>query len=172
MFLLALVAAGASLAAAAKQPTHILAILADDFGWADAGWHAPAGRGAAEVARTPHMDALASSGMELDRNYAFKFCSPTRSAIQSGRNPIHVNVQNLDPLNYNPKDPVSGMSAVARNFTGLGAVMRRGGYATHFAGKWDCGMATSDHTPQGRGYDVSADPPSRVACPGSVLFPD
>ena len=31
--------------------------------------------------------------MELDRNYAFKFCSPTRSAIQTGRNPIHVNVQ-------------------------------------------------------------------------------
>eukprot|EP01043_Picozoa_sp_COSAG02_P106850 COSAG02_NODE_42853_length_380_cov_1.103203_1_plen_27_part_10 len=27
------------------------------------------------------MDKLVLSGMELDRNYAFKFCSPTRSAI-------------------------------------------------------------------------------------------
>ena len=35
--------------------THIVAILADDFGWADAGWHRPAGY--AEV-ETPRMDEL------------------------------------------------------------------------------------------------------------------
>ena len=147
--------------AVAKQPIHILAILADDFGWADAGWHArhnpAAGKPGSptEVARTPNLDALVDSGIEMDRQYAFKFCSPTRSAIQSGRNPIHVNVQNMDPLNVNKKDPIAGFSAVARNFTGLGAVMKRGGYSTHFAGKWDCGMATPDHTPMGRGYDES-----------------
>ncbi len=28
-------------------------------------------------------------------------------------------------------------------------------YATHFVGKWDAGMATPTHTPQGRGYDTS-----------------
>jgi arylsulfatase I/J len=61
----------------------------------------------------------------------------------------------MDPLNVNPADPVAGFSAVARNFTGLGAVMKKGGYKTHFAGKWDCGMATPDHTPMGRGYDES-----------------
>ena len=100
--------------------------------------------------------------MELDRNYAFKFCSPTRSAIQTGRNPIHVNVQSkcsslsfqpsvashrsaarpdMNPINVNPKDPIAGFSAVARNFTGLGTVMKKGGYSTNFAGKWDCGSA-------------------------------
>ena len=61
-----------------------------------------------------------------------KFCSPTRSAAQTGRNPIHVNVQNLDPNNYNPKDPVSGMSAVPRNMTGVAEVMKRAGYKTAF----------------------------------------
>ena len=41
-------------------------------------------------------------------------------------------VQNLDPLNYNPKDPVSGMSAVPRNMTGVAEVMQRAGCAhTH-----------------------------------------
>ena len=34
-------------------------------------------------------------------------------------------------------------------------VMQRAGYATHFAGKWDVGMATPDHTPAGRGYQSS-----------------
>jgi hypothetical protein len=27
--------------------------------------------------------------------------------------------------------------------------------ATHYTGKWDCGMATEAHTPRGRGYDTS-----------------
>lgn len=62
---------------------------------------------------------------------------------------------NLDPLNYNPRDPVSGMSAVPRNMTGIAEVMKRGGYKTAFFGKWDCGMATMRHTPRGRGYDIA-----------------
>ena len=39
--------------------------------------------------------------------------------------------------------------------TGLGQVMKEAGYRTYFAGKWDVGMATKDHTPLGRGYDKS-----------------
>ena len=42
------------------------------------------------------------SGIELDRFYTFQFCSPARSAIQSGRNPIHVNVQNVPPEYVSP----------------------------------------------------------------------
>ena len=91
------------------------------------------------------MSPRCPAGMELDRNYAFKFCSPTRSAIQTGRNPIHVNVQNLDPNNYNPRDPVSGMSAVPRNMTGVAEVMKRAVYKTAFFGKWDCGSARTHH---------------------------
>ena len=140
---------GAAAAEAAKAPIHILAILADDYGWADSGWHSP---NATDV-RTPVMDELIANGIELQRNYAHKYCSPTRSAIQSGRHPMHVNVMNIDPNFYNPEDPVSGFSGIPRNMTGLGDLMRRGGYKTHFAGKWDAGMATFDHTPRGRGYD-------------------
>lgn len=33
--------------------------------------------------------------------------------------------------------------------------MKRGGYKTHFAGKWDVGMASGEHTPTGRGYDTT-----------------
>ena len=46
---------------------------------------------------------------------ADKYCSPTRTAIQSGRNPYHVNPLNAAPEIYNPADPVSGMAAMPRN---------------------------------------------------------
>jgi arylsulfatase I/J len=105
--------------------------------------------------QTPVIDGLVASGIELDRHYVFKFCSPTRSAIISGRNPIHVNVLNLDPTNHNPADPVSGFSAIPRNMTGIAEKLKLGGYKTHMVGKWDAGMATPDHTPKGRGFDTS-----------------
>ena len=49
---------------------NVIAILADDYGWADASWHRPPGY--AEV-KTPQMQALVDAGVELDRFYAFKF---------------------------------------------------------------------------------------------------
>ena len=73
------------------------------------------------------------------QHYAYKFCSPTRSAIQSGRNPIHVNVQNYQPTVWNYVDPEgdtdSGFAGISRKMTTLANVMKRGGYKTHFAGK-------------------------------------
>ena len=33
-----------------------------DFGWSDSGWHAEAGGGDDEVARTPNMDKLVETG--------------------------------------------------------------------------------------------------------------
>ena len=83
------------------------------------------------------MDMLVREGIEMDRQYvceselpkfsalpshsaqlvfcADKYCSPTRTAIQSGRNPYHVNPLNADPDIYNPADPVSGMASMPRN---------------------------------------------------------
>jgi len=130
---------------------HIVLILADDYGWSNAGWH----RANDSEVHTPVMDTLVSDGIELDRHYVFKFCSPSRSALQTGRNPTHVNVNNYMPIMHNPADPVSGYSAIPRNMTGLATLMRRAGYSTAMAGKWDAGQATVDHTPAGRGYERS-----------------
>ena len=132
------------------------ALLQDDFGWADADWHRPAGW---KEAATPHMMELLKEGVELDNMHAFKFCAPTRSSIQSGRNPIHVNVQNYQPVVWDSADPqrdkVSGYAGIPTKMTGVSAVLKGVGYATHYTGKWDCGMATEAHTPKGRGYDTS-----------------
>ena len=53
------------------------------------------------------------------RAYVYKCCSPTRTAIQSGRNPIHVNVMNADMDISNRSDPVSGFAGIPRNMTGM-----------------------------------------------------
>ena len=120
-------------AAASTARPNLLFILADDLGWADVGWHRPANY---SEAHTPYLDGLVRRGVDLDRHYAFKFCSPSRSSLQTGRNPIHVNVNNFDPIHHNKDDPVSGFSGVPRNMTGrksnairaqLGAV----GFASH-----------------------------------------
>ena len=61
-------------AAHATKPPNFLFVLADDFGHYDVGWRNP------EVV-SPTLDALASSGIILNRHYVYKFCSV--SFIQS-----------------------------------------------------------------------------------------
>jgi hypothetical protein len=39
--------------------------------------------------------------------------------------------------------------------TGVASKLKKAGYRTHMAGKWDAGMATPTHCPHGRGYDTS-----------------
>ena len=58
----------------------------------------------------------------------YKYCSPTRSGIQSGRHPFHVNPINAAPDIYNPADPVSGFAAIPRNMTGIGTKLSAAGY--------------------------------------------
>jgi len=145
------VLASSPAAAAAKKP-HIVLVLADDYGWANVGYHTTNDQAKAEV-HTPNIDALVASGVELDRHYTYKICSPTRSSLQTGRLAVHVNDRNIPVISVNPKDPVSGFSAIPRNMTGIATKLRSGGYRTHMVGKWDAGMATPDHSPKGRGYE-------------------
>ena len=67
--------------------------------------------------------------------------------MQTGRLPVHVTLALT-----NPETPSTG---IPRNMTGIAMKMRGAGYKTHQVGKWDAGMATWDHTPEGRGYDTS-----------------
>jgi len=76
-------AAGGS-APAAEHP-NVVVILADDLGWNDVGFHG----GAID---TPSLDRLASEGTELERFYETPICSPTRSALMTGRDPIRLGV--------------------------------------------------------------------------------
>eukprot|EP00050_Salpingoeca_kvevrii_P006706 m.291120 g.291120 ORF g.291120 m.291120 type:complete len:544 (+) comp12413_c0_seq1:60-1691(+) len=126
------------------KPPSVLFVLVDDLGWADVGFHRA--QGDPEVV-TPNIDALARAGLQLERHYVHQFCTPTRTSVQSGRLPVHVNTGLGSPCNDN--------TGIAYNMTGIAEKLKLAKYSTHFVGKWDAGMATPRHTPHGRGYDTS-----------------
>ena len=115
-----------ALASPATKP-HILLILADDLGWGNVGWHrSPA---FAEV-QTPNLDKMVSEGIELNRFYAYHMCSPTRSALQSGRLPMHLNIVNADPTIYNASESSGTGAGIPRNMTCMASKLKQAGYAT------------------------------------------
>lgn len=70
--------------ACAQQTTqpNVIFILADDLGAGDLG---STGH---PYAKTPHLDKLASEGIQFDRAYmAAAWCSPSRYGIMSGQYP-------------------------------------------------------------------------------------
>ena len=140
----------------AAPPPHIIHIVADDLGWSYVDWHRdPRTADPPDTPLTPRLDALRRAGVTLERHYAFQYCSPSRSALLSGRNPIGVNVQNVVPEVSNPDDPVGGWQGIPTAMTGLAEVLRRRGYRTEAVGKWDVGMATAaHHHPRARGFDA------------------
>jgi arylsulfatase B len=109
---------------------HILVLLSDDQGWSNVGFHNPR-------VLTPAIDALRSQGVELTRNYAYKFCSPSRSSLLSGRLPVHVN-----ELNYPDIGPNAGVPV---NMTTIASKLSAAGYACHQIGKWQCGAESRSH---------------------------
>jgi arylsulfatase B len=129
--------------------------LQDDLGWANVPWTRPPGDDADGEVRTPTMAGLLAQGVELQRAYAWGLCAPSRAAMQSGRHPLHVNAENVDVMNYNPDDRVSGYQGIPLGMVTLPQLLAPAGYRSYFYGKWDVGMATAAHTPLGRGYNKS-----------------
>ncbi|HOW46813.1 MAG TPA: arylsulfatase [Rubrivivax sp.] len=134
-------AAGPGQALAQAKP-NILLIVSDDTGYGDLG---PYGGGEGRGMPTPSIDRMSRDGMTFFSFYAQPSCTPGRAAIQTGRIPNR-----------------SGMTTVAFQGQGgglpaaewtLASVLKQGGYATYFTGKWHLGEA--DYAlPNAQGYDV------------------
>ena len=141
-----------SSALAVGSKPNIVLVLVDDLEWANVGYHDSS---SSLDVDTPNIDELVRQGLELDQHYTYSACSPSRCSLLSGRLPIHVNDRNRNIALHNPSDPISGFAGIPRHMTTLGTKMKQGGYSTHVVGKWNVGMATSNHTPEGRGFDSS-----------------
>jgi arylsulfatase A-like enzyme len=107
------------------SPPNLVFILADDLGWADVGWHG------SEIA-TPHLDALATSGVRLENHYVWPTCSPTRAAVLTGRSPSRFGI--LEPIADR-----SRLSIPPGTVT-LASVLKTRGYRTALVGKWHLGL--------------------------------
>jgi arylsulfatase A-like enzyme len=127
--------------AAASPPPSIIFILADDLGWHDVGF---SGSGI----ETPNIDALLANGVRLSEFYGQPVCTPSRTAITTGRFPIAYGMQSY------VLDPTGVDYGLNLNETTLASVLRdRGGYSTVHVGKHHMGEARWEQTPTFRGFN-------------------
>ena len=132
-----------------KQPPHIIYILADDLGYNNVGIQQQrhnTEQNTSEV-KTPTIDELTKSGLELSRMYSYKYCSPSRSSFLSGRLPIHVTQNNKNNLVTNPGGADLRMKLLPE------VLKERLNYKTHMVGKWHVGARSTSNLPINRGFD-------------------
>lgn len=126
---------------AAKNPPHIIYIMADDAGWADTSLV-----GSRQIP-TPNVDALAAHGVLLSQHYTLQTCTPSRAALLTGLYPMRMGLQHavLIPAERGGMDP--SVPTMAERLKDLG-------YATHALGKWHLGYCCTDYLPTRRGFDT------------------
>ncbi|XP_049517373.1 arylsulfatase I-like isoform X4 [Dermacentor silvarum] len=126
-------------ASSRTRPPHIVFILADDLGWADLSYN-----GNPQI-RTPNIDALAWNGVRLTRLYHQPLCTPSRTAIMTGRYPIHTGMQHFVIKMSEPRGLPLNLKLLPEWLNDLG-------YTSYMLGKWHLGFHKSAYTPTNRGF--------------------
>ncbi|MBX9791487.1 MAG: arylsulfatase [Pirellulales bacterium] len=106
----------------AKRPNVVL-IITDDQGWGDLGCHGN------ERIRTPHLDRLATDGLEMTRFYVSPVCAPTRASLLTGRYNYRTGVV----------DTYRGRAMMHADEVTLAEMLSAAGYRTGIFGKWHLG---------------------------------
>jgi arylsulfatase A-like enzyme len=118
----ALAAVFSTHAVAVESQPNIVFILADDYGIDGVGCY-----GSERFkGRTPHIDALAQSGLRFTQCYANPLCGPSRCTLMTGRYAFRTG----GTTNGNAHIPSPTVEV------GIAKVLKQAGYATAQAGKW------------------------------------
>lgn len=132
---------------ASNGPANIVYFLVDNLGYGELGCY---GGGILRGADTKRIDAFATEGMKLLNFAPEAQCTPSRSALMTGRYAIRSG-------NHTVALPGDDGGLVAWERT-MGDVLSAKGYATACFGKWHIGAATG-RWPTDHGFDEWYGPP-------------
>ena len=131
----------AAAGADARTQPNIVFLFADNLGFGELGCY---GGGVVRGVPTPNIDSLARDGARLTNMNMEAQCTPSRSAVMTGRMPIRSGTTRI-PL---PGQP-SGLTTWEVT---LAQLLSEVGYATGHFGKWHLGHA-DERQPHRRGFD-------------------
>jgi len=169
LFCLALLTAfGCANDSSSDKLVNVILINIDDLGWADLSVQG------STYYETPHIDGLASAGIRFTDAYAAaSVCSPTRSAIMTGRYPARIGITDWirsefqegtipedrrNPTEYvvepdkklqTPPNPLW----MEHDEVTVAEVLKEAGYTSAHIGKWHLG--TEDWYPETQGFDIN-----------------
>lgn len=127
---------------ARNRQANIILLVADDLGYGELGC-----QGNPEIP-TPHIDALAESGVRLTQAYVTApNCSPSRAGMFTGRFPTRFGYE-FNPIGARNEDPGTGLPRTQQM---LAEALKAAGYTTGLIGKWHLG-GTADYHPIRRGF--------------------
>ena len=132
----------------AQQP-NILLIIVDDVGFSDLGAYG------GEI-RTPNLDQLARSGLQLTNFHSAATCGPTRAMLMTGLHPHEVGLGSFGTRLAGAPE-LHGLPGylgrLEESVTMVTELIDAAGYDTYMAGKWHLGGGAND--PGVRGFDRS-----------------
>ncbi|MGD9194243.1 MAG: arylsulfatase [Desulfobacterales bacterium] len=127
--------------AVAQAKPNIILVFMDNFGWGEPGFN---GGGIIRGAATPRMDKLADEGLRLTNFNVEVQCTPSRSAIMTGRYAIRSGNSTV-PLG-------EGVYGLVQWEVTMAEMLSDVGYATGMYGKWHLGR-TKGRFPTDQGFD-------------------
>jgi arylsulfatase A-like enzyme len=119
---------------ASRQP-NVVIVMTDDQGYGDLGCHGN------PVLKTPNLDRLHSHAIRFTDFHVSPFCTPTRGALMTGR----------DPGRNGAYRTSSGRTMMHTDEKTIANVFSESGYVTGMVGKWHLGD-NAPHRPQDRGF--------------------
>ncbi|MDR0836596.1 MAG: arylsulfatase [Tannerella sp.] len=118
---------------------NIVIVLADDLGWGDVGYHGSS-------IKTPNIDKLSQTAIQLNRFYVAPISSPTRTGLMTGKYPNRLGIREvvIPPWRDYGIEPEEIM---------LPQELAKAGYENRaIIGKWHLGHSKKKYYPLNKGF--------------------